>query len=213
MRALLLPLAFTLVACSGGLAPAPSPTPTAPADALDGIATSTKNDLLWKRAQALENGLAQALAIPPEDVCRELGRYSCTGLVHQVPLGGNDPFAQGLYEPLRTPSTTTALSFDRVVLSACSAAVAIDAARPAPVVFRGHALTDDPLVDTADAKVGARFLGTTLFQRLHAREPRAAELDALEELIVDDDGAPVSGRDFARLACFAVAATTETLFY
>jgi hypothetical protein len=203
---------LTLSACTGGLVPA-DPPGDPPAATLDGLATSTKNDLLWKRARALQNGLAQALAIPPEDVCNEFGRYACVDLVHQVPLGGNDPFAQGLYEPLRTPSTTTALSFDRVVLAACSAAVEIDAARPAPVVFRGHALTTEPLVDAADARVGARFLGTTLVQRLHGREPQSTELAALEELIVDDDGAPVSGRDFAKLACFAVASTTENLFY
>lgn len=193
--------------------PSPSPSEKAPGDPLANLATSTKNDVLWKRARALNNGLAQALAIPPEDVCNELDRYSCVDLVHQVSLGGNDPFAQGLYEPLRAPSTTTALSFERVVLSACSAAVEIDAARPAPVVFRGHALSDDPLTYANDAAIGADLLGTTLVQRIHGREPVVAELTALRELLVDDDGAPVSGRTFAKLACFAVASTTENLFY
>ncbi len=207
---------FALLAglgCSNPPSPAPLPDGEPVADPLAGVASSTRNDLLWKRARALENGLAQALAIPVEDVCSELDRYSCTGLVHQVSLGGNDPFAQGLYEPLRVPSTTTALSFDRVVLAACSAAVDIDAARPAAVVFRGHALTDIPLTDAADAAIGADLLGTTLVQRIHGREPASAELAALRALLVDDDGAPVSGRDFAKLACFAVASTTENLFY
>ena len=191
----------------------PEPKDAGPADPLDGIAASTKNELLWKRARAVENGLAQALAIPVEDVCNELDRFSCIGLVHQVPLGGNEPFAQGLYDPLRTPSTTTALSFERVVLSACSAAVEIDAARPAPIVFRGHPLTDDLLTDAADAAIGADLLDATLVQRIHGREPQAGELAALRELLVDDDGAPVSGRTFAKLACFAIASTTENLFY
>jgi hypothetical protein len=205
---------LALAACSNPSSPAPAPKDPAPAvDPLDGVAASTKNELLWKRARAVESGLAQALAIPVEDVCNELDRYSCIGLVHQVPLGGNDPFAQGLYEPLRAPSTTTALSFDRVVLAACSAAVEIDAARPAPIVFRGHPLTDAPLTDAADAVIGADLLGTTLVRRVHGREPEAGELTALHELLVDDDGAPVSGRTFAKLACFAVASTTENLFY
>jgi hypothetical protein len=198
---------LALVACS---APPPQPEPPGPDD---GIAASTKNDLLWRRARAVQNGLAQAIALPPEDVCQELGRFSCVDLVHQVPLGGNEPFAQGLYEPLRAPSTTTALSFDRVVLAACSAAVELDAARAAPIVFRGHALTDDPLVDADDAAVGARALGTTLFSRLLGREAQPPELNALQDLLVDDDGTPVSGRTFAKLACFAVASTTENLFY
>jgi hypothetical protein len=217
MRALCTASLLTLLAlsaCNVTTTPSSTPAtdrPTSPS--LASLAQSTKNDLLWKRARALQNGLASALALPANDVCAELGRSSCIDLVHQGPLGGNDPFAQGLYEPLRTPSWTTSLSFDRVVLAACSNAVELDAARPAPIVFRGHALTDEPLTDTADAKVGARFLGTTLVQRVHGREPEAAELETLEELIVDDDGNPVSGRTFAKLACFAVAATTENLFY
>jgi|GEM_PF-929738 len=211
LTALLSTLFSVLVACIE--APAPPPGPPVIDDPLAGIAASTKNELLWRRARAVQTGLAQALAIPAEDVCRELDRYSCVDLVHQVQLGGNEPFAQGLYEPLRAPSTTTALSFDRVALSACSAAVEIDAERPAPVIFRGHPLTDEPLRDSDDDAVGARLLGATLVQRLHAREPQPRELDALLPLLVDDDGAPVSGRTFAKLACFAVASTTESLFY
>jgi hypothetical protein len=46
-----------------------------------------------------------------------------------------------------------------------------------------------------------------------AREPLESELAAIETLIVDDNGAPVSGIDFAKMACFAVASTTENLFY
>jgi hypothetical protein len=204
-------VAATALGCSGSLL-SPEP-PEVPGGPLDGVASSTKNELLWKRARALQNSLAQALSIPAEDVCNELDRFSCIDGVHQVALGGNDPFEQGQYEPLRAPSTTTALTFDRVVLSACSAAVELDAARPAPVVFRGHALTDDPLTDLDDAAIGADLLGTTLVQRVHGREPLAAELSVLRELLVDDDGVPVSGRTFAKLACFAVASTTENLFY
>jgi hypothetical protein len=105
------------------------------------------------------------------------------------------------------------LSFDRLVLSACSKAVDYDAARPAQVVFRGHALTTAPLSDTADAKVGARFFAKEFYPRVLAREPLESELAAIETLIVDDNGAAVSGIDFAKMACFAIASTTENLFY
>jgi hypothetical protein len=209
---LLTSLLHALVLVGAGCSPATSPSDRPGADGAQ-FAASTKNELLWKRTRALQNGLAEALAIPPEDVCNELGRFPCIDLVHQVPLGGNDPFEQGLYEPLRAPSTTTALSFDRVVLSACSIAVEIDAGRAAQVVFRGHALTADPLVDEKDAIEGARILGATLIERFHGRAAQPRELEVLEELLVDDDGAPVSGMTFAKLACFAVASTTETLFY
>jgi hypothetical protein len=210
VRLLLLPVVLVaLVGCPASKAPTPPPGDIPLADQ----AQSTKNELVWKRAIALRNSLAQALFLDASDICDELGRYSCIELVHQVPLGGNDPINQSLYEPLQSPGTTTALSFDRLVLSACSKAVDYDAGRPAPVVFRGHALTTAPLTDTADAKVGARFFAKEFYPRVLAREPLESELAAIETLIVDDNGAPVSGIDFAKMACFAVASTTENLFY
>lgn len=212
LRSLLVPLTLAALA---GCPTSDKPTPTTPPGEapLSEQAQSTKNALVWKRAIALRNSLAQALFLDPSDICDELGKYSCIELVHQVPLGGNDPINQSLYEPLQSPGTTTALSFDRLVLSACSKAVDYDAGRPAPVVFRGHELTTAPLTDTADAKVGARFFAKEFYPRVLAREPLESELLAIETLIVDDNGAPVSGLDFAKMACFAVASTTENLFY
>lgn len=212
VRSLLVPVVLAALAgCPASDKPPPNP---APGDTpLAEQAQSTKNALVWKRAVALRNSLAQALFIDADDICDELGRYSCIDLVHQVPLGGNDPIDLSLYEPLQTPGTTTALSFDRLVLSACSKAVDYDAARAAPIVFRGHALTADPLTDTADAKFGARFFAKEFYARVLARVPLESELAAIETLIVDDNGAPVSGIDFAKTACFAIASTTENLFY
>lgn len=195
----------------------PTATPTPPGPVDDGLASmarSTRGALVWKRGPALANGLAQALIVPVEDLCRELGRFDCVDVAHQVPLGGNDPFVKGQYQPLAEPGATTAVAFDRLALSACSVAVEFDRARPASFIFRGHALDDAPL-DPEDpaVKEGARFVGAELYRRLHGREAREAELLALEALLTDDEGAGTSGLDFAKLACFAVASTTETLFY
>jgi len=219
MRALLVCLLVCVMAVAVGCPPSPSPSPPAPLapvddDGLSAMAVSTRGALVWKRGPALARGLSQALLVPVEDLCRELGRFDCVDFAHQVPLGGNDAFVKGQYEPLLEPGATSAVAFDRLALSACSVAVELDRVRAGAFIFRGHALTTDPMApDDADTIEGARFLGTELYRRLHGREPREAELVALLGLLTDDEGRGTSGLDFARLACFAVASTTETLFF
>lgn len=210
-------VAVVVTGCPESPAPAP-PAPPPPVvvddDGLAQMATSTRGALVWKRGPALARGLSAALLVPEDELCNELGRFNCVDTAHQVPLGGNDPFVKGQYQPLSEPGATSAVSFDRLVLSACGAAVEFDRDRPASFIFRGHALDDVPLdPSSASAIEGARFVGAELYRRLHGREARAAELTTLEQLLTDDEGAGVSGFDFATLACFAVASTTETLFY
>lgn len=205
-----------VLGCPDTVTPAPPAPPAPPVDD-DGLATmapSTRGALVWKRGPALANGLAEALLVPTAELCNELGRFNCVDVAHQVPLGGNDPFVKGQYQPLSEPGATSAVAFDRLVLSACGAAVEFDRDRPASFIFRGHALDDVPLDPSSEsAKEGARFVGAELYRRLHGREARAAELATLEQLLTDDEGRGVSGLDFAKLACFTVASTTETLFY
>ena len=207
-------LLLALAGCPASPPSAPQAPPGPVDDELAAMARSTRGALVWKRGPALANGLSAALVVPVEDLCRELGRFDCVGLAHQVPLGGNDAFVKGQYQPLIEPGATTAVAFDRLALSACSVAVELDRGRPAGFIFRGHALDEVPL-DPSDAAVqeGARFVGAELYRRLHGREPRELEQQALLELLTDDEGRGTSGLDFAKLACFAVASTTETLFY
>jgi hypothetical protein len=208
---------LTIASLAGCPSSSPPPTPATPIvddDGLSTMAVSTRGALLWQRGPALARGLSQALLVPVEDLCRELGRFDCVDFAHQVPLGGNDAFVKGQYEPLLEPGATTAVAFDRLALSACSVAVELERTRVGAFIFRGHALTDEPLDPSAtDTIEGARFLGTELYRRLHAREPREAELVELNALLTDDEGRGISGLDFAKLSCFAVASTTETLFF
>ena len=64
---------------------------------------------------------------------------------------------------------------------------------------------------SAGAEVDATL--QTLYRRLHARDPLYEKLQELQELLVDDDGVSISARDFAKLSCFAIADTTEMVFY
>jgi hypothetical protein len=168
--------------------------------------------LHWKRVRALENDLATALALAPEEVCAEVDTFRCAD-VHIVPLGGNDPFANAQYEPVAGPMATTSMAVDRMVLGACANRAALDASA-APEVFVDLA-PSDALVDLDDpatsAAVDAQL--ADLYRRLLTREPTADEIATLRELAVDDGGGPVSSQELDVLACYAIGTTTEFLFF
>jgi hypothetical protein len=168
-------------------------------------------DLQWKRAAAVEQDLKRALALTSEQLCLEVGVAPCVQEVHLVALGGHDPFGLGLYESLAAPMATTPIALDRVVLSGCAARAALDlTAGDAAVVFRGLDLTGEaPPAD--DAAVVA--VTTELYRRVLGRDPLATEIAAIGDLTRDDAGQPIAARDFAVLACYAIATTTEFLFF
>lgn len=174
------------------------------------LQTSRAPNLQWKRAAAVEHDLERALALTRDQLCLEVGVAPCVEQVHLVALGGHDPLGLGLYESLAAPLATTPIALDRVALSGCAARADLDrAAGPAAVVFRGVDLAgpapaaDDPGVVT---------MTTELYRRLLGRDPLAAELAAIGTLTRDESG-PVAARDFAVLACYAIATTTEFLFF
>lgn len=218
MGSLLLLLALSAACPAPSDAPSP-PAPTSDAGAPTTIelgAKSTRNELLWKRYRAFEQGLVQALLVDEADLCNELGRFSCVDTVHLVVLGGNNPFDQGLHEPVQAPAATTPLAVERVVFSACRASVAADLERAAARVFLDLPLGNeiDPLDPNDEAQgFAVEDTITNLYRRIHARDPLEVERKHLRELVYDDDGQPVLAREFALSACFAVASTTENLFY
>ena len=177
-----------------------------------GFAISAKADLRWKRVTPLQNDLMQALSLDEQDVCSELGLDGfCFQLIHLVTLGGNDPVKSAMYRPVAEPGVTTPLAFERVVLSACGRRADVDASVGAEqralwknIDLQGAGLADDE---------GMRADVTLLYRRMLARDPTAEELDLVVSLREDVSGAPVSGRDFAKMACFAVATTSENLFH
>lgn len=182
-------------------------------DAGPPFAISTQNRLVWKRYRTFERDLLAALALDPGSLCLELGRFSCVDFIHLVPLGGNDPFQSGQYTPMPAPVVNTPIAVDRVVLSGCGRRVDLDAAGT-PLVFDAIDL-DVPALSLADPAMSTSVDSTitSLFRRFHARDPQPVEKEALRSLTVDDDGSPISSRDFAKLACFAIATSTEFLFY
>lgn len=212
--AALLALLFGLAA---GCDDTPPETPGSSLDAgPPAVTPSTRNQLIWKRYRAFEQTLSRGLLLDASGMCDELGRLSCIDEVHLTALGGNDPFLQGLHEPLAAPSATTPVAVERVALAACQAAVRVDSERPTGLVFLDLDLADNARaldLDDEEQRFAVEDTSRTLYRRLHAREPLAEELEELKALVRDDDGAPLLPRDFALLACFAVATTTEALFF
>lgn len=181
---------------------------------LETMKVSTRNDVRWLRYRAFENRLGEALILDSDELCQELGIYSCVDAVHLVALGGNDPFDKGLYEALESPAMTTPIAVERMVVSACSASVEKEAAAEQQFVFLDLDLAatelnvSDPQTDQAISDTI-----TSLYRRLHARNPLPGEEELVRELLVDDEGRPIDAKNFAKLACFAIASTTEAVFY
>jgi len=178
---------------------------------------SARADLRWKRVHALKNDLLTAMELTEAEACEELGLALpgiCFNIVHQVPLGGNDPVAAAMYRPIMEPTITTALAIDRVTTAACGKRVDEDTlaqqAGELGNVFHHMDLTAEAI------EVGTPGLQAQideLYRRFLARSPTDAEMQIVLPLAAPLDGTPVSARDFAKAACFTIATTTEFAFH
>ncbi|WP_141734299.1 hypothetical protein [Oligoflexus tunisiensis] len=160
--------------------------------------------LIWKRYRPFESGLIKGLGLTKDQVCLELGRDSCIDKVHLTVLGGNEPFLNGQYERAEAPTVLTSVAIDRVVLSACSRRVELDAAAGAnATVFKYFPLT---AAKPNDEQIKQQ--ATDLYRRILARDPEAAELQAIAEF-----GATAAAGDKIALSlCYAIATSAENIF-
>jgi hypothetical protein len=125
--------------------------------------------------------------------------------LHVLALGGNDPLAAGVLEPIAVPSLGTSLALDRFALIACGERAARDAAGPS-VVFTHLDLS---IPSVTKETPGTRETVADLYRRFLGRDAEPAETDAVLSLV---DGTPLPGRQFARLACYAVSTSLEAMF-
>ena len=176
---------------------------------------SARARLRWKRVVALEQDLAAAMELAPAELCYEVGFPGiCFSLLHLVPLGGNDPVIAAMYEPLKTPTVATALATDRVVIAACGRRADLDTANP-PLVFKHIDMT---LAEVSPDTEGLDDQIDELYRRFHGRIATDAEksrVRSLAEPLMQENGTglPVSARELAKTACYAIATTTEFLFH
>ncbi|MCX6129682.1 MAG: hypothetical protein NTX25_11550 [Proteobacteria bacterium] len=160
--------------------------------------------LVWKRYRALETGLMASLGLSKEDLCKEIGVHSCIDKVHLTFLGGNEPIVNGLYERAQAPSVLTAVALDRIVLYACQKRLELDAAAGANAqVFKFFALST---AKPSDDKIKQQAV--ELYQRLLARDPEAAELQAISTF----GASAAAGDKIALSLCYAIGTSAENIF-
>jgi hypothetical protein len=208
-------------------------------------------NLRWKRFRAVQNDFAQALVLPPREVCIEATGDQCAaaGVVtltdwlrsqnvpedaidaecrrlqggaptcvdgpyipfdnprgtHVMSLGGSNPFLGGVLDSLPEPIVITTIALERYALIACGERVARDLATT-PVVFKHIDLTSAAVTRTSP---GVELTIVDLYKRFLARLPTPEESAAALKVL---DGPPLSGAQFARLACFMVATLPELAF-
>lgn len=169
---------------------------------------STKARVKRKSPALLAGDLGQALGLPRAELCAELGSHDCFE-THEILLGGVEPYKLRIDEPLPVPSVASPMAVDRIVLTACGERAARDFEAPAEaVVFAEVAAADKAPDRAALAAASGR-----LYERLLARPAEGKEVDALVGFYDELDTSAQPGRDWAQLACYAVATTTEFLFY
>lgn len=167
-------------------------------------------ELIWKRAPILEQDLARALDLNVEDLCQELGRFSCLNQVHNYALGGHDPFERGQYRPMEQPSQLTTIAFERVIHLSCIKRLEKDIASSQPRVFRYFAL-NEPLMIIPDADVSAQI--TDLYQRFLLRDPSANERVIALTLADRQRFGTRPGRELAQALCLAIGSQLEFLLF
>lgn len=178
------------------------------------VASSARGNLRFKGPERLGSDIAAALELSPEAVCTELGLYQCTSMVHNVALGGVDPYGTGLYEASGITSLTTPLVVERVVLSACLKRVEADLTDPsAAVVFGGIPVSDGKLANPDGAEVRGAIVQLT--QRALQRDPYENEVARLVQLAKDIEatGTAEPARAFMQASCYAILSLPEAVFY
>lgn len=166
-------------------------------------------ELIWKRAPMLEQDLSRALSLKPEELCQELGQYSCLQDVHLYALGAHDPFGRVQYRSLPAPTQLTTIAFERVILNACIRRVAKDQ-QGQPEVFRFYPL-DKKVQELRPAAVEEQI--RELYRRFLVRDPDGTELKALASLADPEASAGESAVGLSQALCLAVGSQLEFLFF
>lgn len=185
------------------------------ADTPTNVSPSRRNNLRFKGPERVSLDFATALSLPEDQLCNELGQYPCTRSVHNVTLGGVDPYDNSIYEPLSPNGVTTPIAIERVALAACGRRVTLDVTTPdTAVIFKGISLdAQGHLVDRQGEAVQAAII--SLYQRVLLRDPARQEVDALVKLSTDIEASSSTqpGQDWMKAACFVVLSSTESVFF
>ena len=174
------------------------------------FAVSEKANLRFKEVLRLTNDFARALDLDPNEVCLELGQYDCR-LVHNIALGGVEPYELGLVEPTPSTTITTPIAVERLAVHACERRVTQDLGSAAAAIFAG--IDGGTIADLDDAAIANAI--DSLHKRALLRPAKESEIAHLKQLYRDIE--PIGGDDPARqwaiASCVAVLTSVEALFY
>ena len=170
---------------------------------------SRQPTLKFKGHQRLQNDLSRGLELPANELCLELGLYSCTEEVHRLALGGTDPYKSARHTPIPRVTLSAPMAAERIATAACASRVDRDLETPQDAVLfkdvpKTGAVAEDSLAESV----------TRLYKAALQRLPTAREREGLAELYriaVAESDRPV--RDWAVSACAMVFTSTEQLFY
>lgn len=178
------------------------------------VARAAQGNLRLKSPEQLSADYAAALELPADALCTELGQYQCVGLVHNVALGGVEPYGTGLYEPSGVTAAATPLVVERVAWSACTRRVDADLKDPAAaVLFGGVPLAGARLADPGGPALRAAI--GQLVQRGLQRDVYAVEVARYTQLArdIEASGSSEPARASLQALCFAVLTSAEAIFY
>lgn len=174
------------------------------------MSTQVQAAAMWKRATMLRNDLAQALSLPAEHLCFELGTYSCTDMVHNFALGGRDPFTRAQYTSMEKPSQLTATAFERTVLQSCIKRIKKDLSESKPQVFRFYPL-NKTLNDTSNEHIQQQV--QDLYQRFFQRPASDAETAVALRLADRSRFGSISMDQWSQALCLTVGSQWAHLFF
>jgi hypothetical protein len=184
---------------------------------------SPKANVRFLSSDRLSKTFAKALALDEEELCKELGLYSCVGFIHKISLLGTDPYLFGVNDPLPATTTATPLVVERVATAGCVLRVKRDMVTDNELAIDSVKTVKKPLFDRLVVTQGAlkdvngvdvtRTIDS-LYTRALQRHPLASEEEDLRQLYRDVallSKAPA--RDWAVASCVAVLTSMESVFY
>ncbi len=188
--------------------------PTGGAEPNDPNFEARRAQLRFKGAARLREEYARILELPVDGLCREVGQFDCIDEIHQITLGGVEPYRANIFRPFPGVAVSASLAVERVALAACTTRIVRDAAAPEASVYFGRIpLEGDALADVNAPEVDAAL--TKLAREAWLRTPTADDLATLKGLYADvlAEGAPAPALTWAQLACMTVLTTSEALLY
>lgn len=162
----------------------------------------------FKGGERWANQLARGLELERGELCNEFGQYDCASEVHFIALGGVEPYRLRIDEPLPSAPITAPIAVERIALSACAERADRDVDNPGEAAIFKE-LSDEPSNEDLDA------MSNRLYQRLMSRDAEPDELAELQtywQELSAETGVDVQ-REWAMYSCFALASSTEMLFY